>query len=344
MLADANHKHLISDGPYVFKKGDRWLIRWVEKGEARKKHLSADELINFVSWDSRYFDPACLLSAKKDPDRNHQFDNVSQIAVISDVHGQYDQMLKLLTAHGVVDDRFNWKMGEGHLVILGDVLDRGNQVQQCLWLLFKLEQQAGKAGGRLHFVLGNHEVMILDGDLRYVHKMYEDVAQILRTPYNELFGKHAVLGKWLGTKPALIGINDFLFVHAGISPEVMKAGFTAKEINNEFLTRFAGQPRQHRSMTKSRSNILHGVHGPVWYRGHVYDAAFSAFDQERILKYLEKNVMIAGHTTMPRIEPLFEGRLYIVDTGIKYGDRGEILLIENGVLFAGDSEGKRRQL
>lgn len=333
----------IDDGPYVFKSGDQWLIRWVDDGIAKKKQLTDEGLSDFVSEDARYFDPNYLISYHESIDDRFQFDEVSHIAVISDVHGQYSQMVKMLQANGIIDHSFNWKFGIGHLVVLGDIMDRGDFVQECLWLLFKLEQQAASEGGKVNILLGNHEVMVLQGDHRYVHKKYQQISEELHTPYDELFGKDSVLGDWLRTKPAVIGINNILFVHAGISPELIKAGFSIEEINHEFrkLLDFANE--QNKDLAP-RLKKLHGPEGPMWHRGLVYDPDFTVNDFNEIVAHFDKQLMVVGHTTMPKIEPKYDGKLYMVDTGVKYGYGGELLLFENGRYFSGDDRGKRRQL
>src|SRR4249920_2247602 len=66
------------------------------------------------------------------------------------------------------DDAQHWRGGASHLVSLGDLIDRGPGSRQVLDLLMRLEQEAQKAGGAVHVLLGNHEVMNLVGDLRYV--------------------------------------------------------------------------------------------------------------------------------------------------------------------------------
>ena len=73
-----------------------------------------------------------------------------------------------VTLVGVIDADFNWSGGKTHLVSLGDLLDRGPESRKVVELLMKLDGQAEKAGGAVHLALGNHEVMVMTGDLRYV--------------------------------------------------------------------------------------------------------------------------------------------------------------------------------
>jgi hypothetical protein len=91
-----------------------------------------------------------------------------RIVAFGDVHGAFDQMFRLLRELQIVDASGNWSAGTTHLVSLGDLLDRGPQSRKVMDLLMKLQPQALAAGGRVHVVLGNHELMNLTGDLRYV--------------------------------------------------------------------------------------------------------------------------------------------------------------------------------
>ena len=63
-----------------------------------------------------------------------------------------------------MDSACHWTFGKGHLVICGDLFDRGNDVTAELWLLYKLEEEAKEKGGYVHTILGNHEIMNLSGD------------------------------------------------------------------------------------------------------------------------------------------------------------------------------------
>jgi len=84
---------------------------------------------------------------------------------MSDVHGQYNAARELLLNAEVIDENNRWVCGEGHLVIVGDIFDRGPDVTPTLWLIHNLQQEAERAGGRVHFLLGNHETMILGNDV-----------------------------------------------------------------------------------------------------------------------------------------------------------------------------------
>ena len=87
---------------------------------------------------------------------------------MSDPHGAYDALGRTLVNAGIVDADGNWAGAAAHLVITGDLLDRGADSRRIMDLVMRLEEQAPAAGGMVHLTLGNHEVMNLVGDLRYV--------------------------------------------------------------------------------------------------------------------------------------------------------------------------------
>ena len=93
----------------------------------------------------------------------------SRVVAVGDVHGAYDNFVETLQLAGLVDEGAHWVGGTAHLVQTGDVLDRGEDALEVIDLLMRLEDEAGKAGGAVHALLGNHEIMNLIGDLRYVN-------------------------------------------------------------------------------------------------------------------------------------------------------------------------------
>ncbi|HSD28675.1 MAG TPA: metallophosphoesterase [Vicinamibacteria bacterium] len=106
---------------------------------------------------------------------------------VGDVHGEHDRFLSILRFSGIVNEKGRWSGGKAHLVQTGDVLDRGKEGRKVLDLLIRLEGEARKAGGRVHALLGNHEVMNMLGDLRYVNK---EEYESYKTPDSESLRQH----------------------------------------------------------------------------------------------------------------------------------------------------------
>ena len=105
---------------------------------------------------------ACALAEQ------YRWTGVERIVALSDPHGDYPALIETLGNAGVIDAELAWKGGTSHLVITGDLLDRGPESRKIMDLVMRLEVEAVEQGGRVHLTLGNHEVMNLVGDLRYV--------------------------------------------------------------------------------------------------------------------------------------------------------------------------------
>jgi hypothetical protein len=191
-----------------------------------------------------------------------QFDGVSRVIAIADIHGAYDAAVKALKGARVVDDDLAWQAGDAHLVIVGDILDRGPNSRQAMDLLMRLEDEAANSGGKVHVLIGNHEAMNLVGDLRYVsaneYKAFaeeenveererwfdsfarfrasgDESPEALNTIFRQkfphgyfahrnAFGSDGKYGEWLLSKPAVVVINGTAFVHGGLSPMVEEIG------------------------------------------------------------------------------------------------------------------------
>lgn len=333
------------DGPYIFPKGKRLLVQWFEGGKLKKKFINKKNHTKFDKFDKSKFDPSFLFSDYKDESiGQYHFDGVEKMAVISDIHGQFDLWMKIMQANGIVDEQNNWIYGDGHFVIVGDIFDRGPDVQDCLWFVYKLEQQAAAAGGKVHYLFGNHEMMVLDGDLRYIHEKYKAVEQSLQMNYRQIFGPETTLGAWLRTKPITISINNIQFVHGGFSPALVASGFTVKEINESFRDVIVDATPEDSIYNDRRIKFLDRSQGPLWYRGYFRDTLLNNQRIDEILNHFEKQHIVVGHTSQLKVEKRFDGRIFVVDSSIKLGKYGEILLIENGEFFTGDPEGKRTKL
>jgi Calcineurin-like phosphoesterase len=91
-----------------------------------------------------------------------------KIVAVGDVHGDLAAFKTILVEAGVLDSSGAWVGGDTVLVQVGDLIDRGPSMRGTLDFVMALEQAAAKHGGRVVSLLGNHEVMNITGDLRYV--------------------------------------------------------------------------------------------------------------------------------------------------------------------------------
>jgi hypothetical protein len=95
-------------------------------------------------------------------------DQREAVVAIGDVHGDFDDFVIILQRAGLIDAQHHWSGGQTTLVQVGDLLDRGPKPREVMDLVISLEKEAPKAGGRVVSLLGNHEMMNIMGDLRYV--------------------------------------------------------------------------------------------------------------------------------------------------------------------------------
>jgi hypothetical protein len=230
---------------------------------------------------------------------------------MADTNGEFEIAVELLQRHGVVDSQLRWSFGKGHLAVLGDVFDRGPHHTEILWLLYKLEAEAARAGGGLHFVLGNHESMALSGDQRYLNPKYLAVRDALGiSNYAALWGEETLLGQWLRTRAAVMKIGDYLVVHGGISRETVDRKLTLAQMNDEVRSAL-GNPRR-------ESHVL-SIAGPQWYRGYFPEAArqggftpATLEDVDVALAFYKVKAIFVGHTIVPTVTPLYGGRVVAV--------------------------------
>lgn len=260
-----------------------------------------------------------------------------RILAISDLHGEFTRLRSLLVAQGVVDATLHWRFGAGHLVVVGDTLDRGAQVTECLWFLRALQEQARAAGGRVHVLLGNHEHMVLKGDWRYVHNRYRLTAPGLPS-LAEQFSLDSELGRWIRERPLMLRLGRFLFVHGGPGPAFREAGLSLIRSNASVRKALVSGERD------EVATFLLGGQGPLWYRGLVPGASTRDLDSEgldALLKQLEVWHFVVGHTSLKQITSFHDGRVFAIDAGIQEGRAGEAWIWNQGKVWRGLSDGTR---
>ncbi len=87
--------------------------------------------------------------------------------VIGDLHGAFAALQAILRGTGLVNARMRWSGGAAHLVQVGDVFNRSDGGRACFELLLRLRGEARARGGEVTVLLGNHDVMMAEGDEAY---------------------------------------------------------------------------------------------------------------------------------------------------------------------------------
>ena len=333
------------DGPYVQYKVNDVLIRYIVDSNGTKliktDSVSVREKNNVslkVNTDLPGKTFAVQLKKKLENEKS-EYRKVKKLFILSDIEGNFSAFRKLLQANNVVDENFEWKFGEGHLVLVGDFFDRGQQVTEVLWLIYSLEEKAKAAGGYVHFVLGNHEIMNLSGDLRYVHPKYLNNASLLQQHYMSLYDENTELGRWLRTKNIVEKVGDIVFAHGGISGFINRLNLSIEDINklarpyySDTLYNYADQS----------SDALMGDLGPFWYRGYyVKNNPLIPLEIDSTLTLYRSRYIVTGHTLVAdTISAWYNGRLFNTDVHHASG-KSEALLVEDKKFYRVNTEGKK---
>lgn len=285
--------------------------------------------------------------------------------VLSDIEGNFPALRKLLQSNKVIDKDFNWTFGKGHMVFIGDMFDRGDQVTECLWLIYSLEEKAKAAGGYVHFILGNHEIMNLSGDNDYTKPKYPYNAQLLGTSYSNLYGRNTELGKWLRTKNIIEKVGDILFVHGGLCKEVVDLPVSLSEMNRIARPFYDNDSLASRSDDKTLALLYNTKDklSPFWYRDYyliegskviihatrptdtVYRTSAETIDMT-LNKFGVRHIA-TGHTIVPKQQGVnvhYDGKVINTDTWHVKEGYSSALLIEDGKFYKVSDTGVKELL
>src|SRR5258705_3671072 len=334
------------DGHYVLYKNENIFVKYVLNDHGAKSTrsdsmaLSQKETLSvLVSTDEPGRTFPVQLKKKLQAEKS-EYKKVTKQIAISDIEGNFGTFRKLLQASGVIDSAFNWTFGEGHLVLIGDFFDRGIQVTEVLWLIYSLEEKAKEAGGYVHFILGNHEIMNMSGDLRYVQPKYIENAALLGERYVDLYGENSELGRWIRTKSIIEKVGNVLYTHGGISGEINRMDISVQGINELSRPFYADSTYM---FADKRLDTLFGDFGPFWYRGY-YKGSPMIASQAQIDSTISKfniRYIATGHTIVAdKISSWHAGKVFDTDVHHAAG-KSEALLIEDGKFFRVNLNGEK---
>lgn len=344
-----------NEGPYVFYKNDSTLNVNYVKGNKKdgfyvdKKEYSVNSEISTTSYfqiDSTSFEFK-IKSDIKIPKTTYNDEN--PIVAISDIEGGYKAFRDFLINSEVIDTNLNWTFGKGHLVLVGDFVDRGWSVTQVLWFIYKLEQDATEQGGFVHFIIGNHELKNLQGNYKATAEKYLGVANILGKVQSEFYNTNSFLGKWVSSKNALELINGNLFAHGGIHPDVADSKLTLDEINQVIQSNYYTPyyPKKEKTIEQLLTSTKTGI---CWYRGYFKDDLTQEQVDRGLNKFKAKSIIV-GHTLQSKVKKTYNGKVIGIDVHHPKdyhknwpNGKSEGLLIENDKYYRVFSDGKKKEI
>lgn len=295
------------DGPYVSYSDNNILVEEVTpEGLQSGTYASKDEIQ--LTCELPHMNTSFSFPLKKEikTEPCEYRATPSRFLTVSDFDGHIEAFTMLLRGEGVIDQNFNWVYGDGHLIITGDLFDRGFHVTECMWLLYKLESEAETNGGKVHLLIGNHEIFNLTDDWRYAEVKYFNSAHLMGKRMPELYDSNTELGRWLRSKNIIERIGDYAFAHGGISPEVSSLNLTYQEINDY------GRNEMDGNCSNTTCETVTGSDGIYWYRGMVREE-LSQQEVDAILDGLNVKRIVLGHTKDHTIRSLYDGRVLAID-------------------------------
>jgi hypothetical protein len=281
-----------------------------------------------------------------------------RVVAVGDAHGAYDTYVSILREAGLLDQRRRWTGGKSVMVQAGDVLDRGDDSRKILDLIRQLEGDAARAGGRVIFLVGNHEVMRHFGDLRYVsdgeyaafrdsqstdlrERLFASVSERAKNDakaggkpfderaYREEFLKDVPLGRVEMQRAFLpSGVyGKWLREHdvmARINGMLFLHGGISPVIAAKGCEALVATTRTELQATDQPASpgdmLVTSPDGPLWYRGLV-DGSIGAPEVDGVLKAVGAKTIVVGHTVTEtrRITSHHDGKVIAIDTGMLDG-------------------------
>lgn len=340
---------VLHDGPYVFRNNGNRFANYITGDNNSPAKLSRVDIKNTVSVtvDNQFNTNFTVNLRNSYPRSELDIPSPARYLAISDMEGNFDAMINLLKSNGVIDDSLEWSFGSSHLVLIGDMVDRGKNVVPLLWLIYKLEAEAKSAGGYVHYILGNHERYVLDGRVKSAAKKYYGTFRTTGMSPRELWSEDSELGKWLRSKPVMLKVGSTLFVHGGVSPRALTYNLSLEDIDAEAERNFVIGDTVRRNIDNS---IIHGSDGLLFYRNLAKDMSkYELGDKvgvdhvDKVLSEFKVNRLAIGHTLVRNIGHDYGGKVIRVDVPHSEG-ASEALLMENSSFWVVDNKGKKSPL
>jgi Calcineurin-like phosphoesterase len=262
----------------------------------------------------------------------------ARLIAIGDLHGDLAAARAALRLGGAIDDKDHWAGGQLVVVQTGDQLDRGDGERAIVDLFDRLADEAKAKGGAVIALNGNHEVMNVQLDFRYVtergfHDFDSAPATSLLNPHvaevpdaakarATALAPGASYARLLARRDTIALVGDTLFVHAGVLPKHVKYGLA--RINREISAWMNGD-------RPSPPPIAIAEDGPIWTRR--YSAAPDVEDCRVLgeaLSMTGAKRMVVGHTVQRGgITSGCNDRVWRIDVGMShfYGGDPEVLEI-----------------
>lgn len=210
------------------------------------------------------------------------------------------------------------------VVQTGDVFDRGNSSLALLQKLWSIQETASQSGGELVLLLGNHELMNLQGYTYYVEPS-ELMSIGGKREWKQLMDPSTgLIGTRLKQQPAVVvrgsGACRTMFVHAGVRLDAATQYKSIQGINEAIIAQ----------IDAGNGPLLDPVVGPLWWRGYALPHKSHLSDEDSCTEISEvlatlgdqATMMAVGHNIIPFMASRCGGTLQMLDVGMSYAYEG----------------------
>lgn len=277
---------------------------------------------------------------------------VKRIIVLGDLHGDWEMTVKSLKIAKLIDNKLNWIGDDTVVVQLGDQIDRCRFTgiscnlpqatkddeasdMKILNYFTKLHSQAQKKGGAVYSIIGNHELMNVDGDMRYVS--FKNIIDFnnYKKPNGTVITDGLEARKWafspgnpiadfLGcTRQLSLIIGSNIFVHAGVLPKIAEK-YKVQEMNqimSLYLWDKLKNPLDYKELLDSAD------YSPLWNR------IFGSTNQSK----QSCDYLMNPLKEIYKVDRIFIGHTPQLNSGITNTCQGKIWLADYGASKAFDS-------
>jgi len=272
-----------------------------------------------------------------------------RVVVIGDIHADIGAARSAFQLAGAIDVNDNWIGGNLIVVQLGDVIGRSFEERESLDFILAVKESADRAGGKLHVLIGNHEVFGAERELQWVseaaYAAFEDVPgldlddpRLVDLPVSQRARSAALApGGYYAVKiaefPAVLRLGNTIYAHGGVTPYWAEYGID--QINEEVSRWFAGETDQPESaLGRDRGNFDDNVMMSRHFSGNVGPEECAMLDES--LTILGAKRMIVAHTVQESITSNCNEKVWAIDVGMSryYGGKIEVLEIVNDEVVA----------
>lgn len=253
-----------------------------------------------------------------------------RILVIGDVHGDLQRFLHCLYSCRIFNEHLEWIAEPRNTIVvqLGDQVDSMHRTpsketeweQLCdvemIHMTDRLDRIARIGGGRVLSLLGNHELMNVEGDFTYVSEHSKSKLPLTRR--HHMFRPGGCIAQILARRNLILKIGSHLFCHAGILPHhLAHAPQGLHQINEAVRKYLRGLPLTAEDFTIMREVVMN-PQSVVWTRSYVELANDPKLNDaiEEVLRMTECRHIYTGHNTVPTIAHLANGKVFLVDAGL----------------------------